>query len=1258
MPWKDLTAPQQNFLNQFVVKEMFDFLSDVHARSENLDMTTSFEGLEALLAEIKQRIDGLPNDYGEKATISEQLIQVNALREAGHFEEASQKAAPLLQQAERTLQVISQQVAGLTAVTDAPVAIDGALGEEIARLDPLRLAIRNTLGAEVPAKADLTTARVAQKTYEDACSEVTAAAKERSDAAAAFKAIFDLANPKLEAIAALKADLYKLAPSHGALVEAIAAAASQLKQAAAAATDASKAAHEKATVSLTEWMKTEAEAAALAPKAAAEIKTELKTQYEDLRAWLEDLAVMELDLFMDADIATLTPLQLAIKKDVADMAPALAGTDTALHVAMLAALGAIGQRGDAFEAAGKNASANLLTAKLGTLGVPASRSKALITLGEADQDAFELVGEMLKKTAGILKNAEVTTDFVAEKTRLANEADKVWDDAWAAYKGAEKGLKAAKEGATSLQQEQAVLEKQISEAGDPTPPEMSDKLATLKLSVVAKEAEAKTLETTVAEKKQANSDARRAFTEVEKVASAAEKQKQMLDAICYGPLSQDNGRAVDDATRLSLLKVMDDDFKIGAEAIKLTSQAEHPDAVVRCAEAMCTRVGDRFKVDSKSRWSESQSRDYAEKLMAMSGNFPAGVVDDLIDYLDQGRHREGSPEIYSGKSFNEDLKKRTNLVSDALLDDHGAFDLDKGSAALQDVMFHPASLKYPTPAQCTHMMDTLDYLRGSRDARDKITSVSKPAAPGALALIKSSTGKEANTQSDGDARQAVLSALMTPVYQGSVGSCFATAGIVRMRNTDPDMALDTYMAMAATGTYTPAKGVAVPVVQKVPADEDPLVRSLEYSAATACARAQDSMERRGLDRAAAKGVDTMEASFDTGKWAVTKLKIDAAISDALTFRYNPEAETELADDGSSSKGCYELLNKTSKEKIKDKAGFISAVSAAVLATLSDEDLAENVTKSDIEALIAGDAFQDAMKRTEQKNGADADFMPWQLESGGATDAATETILGGNIRTRGMLSSANPDTSDESQRSEQVISAFLETYGDRNDNMATMRTVGQHGFNALPSHPSLEPLKKGGRAKFAHNLQTELLDKGAALKDTELTSERAAYMFDQEMATLHAAATGDAKAALESAMSVHRPSAAMKPAAFKTLIKTATAEYVDKKAAASVDRWKSGLKKKGDPDPDEPVIAKKLAASKESWGKAMDNLAYNRLVRDLGAPEFVIADTNWGSGQKHTFFVFVADPTTGKPKLFKRDDPPGTLSAVDKKWVDKQWARVE
>ena len=62
---------------------------------------------------------------------------------------------------------------------------------------------------------------------------------------------------------------------------------------------------------------------------------------------------------------------------------------------------------------------------------------------------------------------------------------------------------------------------------------------------------------------------------------------------------------------------------------------------------------------------------------------------------------------------------------------------------------------------------------------------------------------------------------------------------------------------------------------------------------------------------------------------------------------------------------------------------------------------------------------------------------------------------------------------------------------------------------------------------------------------------------------------------------------------------------------------------------------------------------NELTIDLAPPQVVYADTNWGDGASHTFFVMMPDPTTGELRMWKRTDPPGDLSPMAREtWVDK------
>jgi len=68
-------------------------------------------------------------------------------------------------------------------------------------------------------------------------------------------------------------------------------------------------------------------------------------------------------------------------------------------------------------------------------------------------------------------------------------------------------------------------------------------------------------------------------------------------------------------------------------------------------------------------------------------------------------------------------------------------------------------------------------------------------------------------------------------------------------------------------------------------------------------------------------------------------------------------------------------------------------------------------------------------------------------------------------------------------------------------------------------------------------------------------------------------------------------------------------------------------------------------------------AKGAMLRDMGAPEFTVADTNWGSAEDHTFFVVAPDPTTGEPALWKKTVPPGTLSPTTDDWIEAEWAAI-
>jgi len=779
------------------------------------------------------------------------------------------------------------------------------------------------------------------------------------------------------------------------------------------------------------------------------------------------------------------------------------------------------------------------------------------------------------------------------------------------------------------------------------------------------------------------------WKDADKIAKAADSQKRMLDSLSFGPLSPEYGRAMPDDVAAELLGLYEKDAQTADRAVTIASQAKNPETVAKCATLVGDKVQDGFKTTTGKAWNENYSRDYAGNLMGMVGNFDPSIVDDMKAYLDGDHHRDVIPGLWVGTTAETVTKGRTEHVGTAALKSDGTVDVDAGRRALQDVMFHPQSVRWSTPAQAVHMKETLDFFEGNSDACDLIANATAPQSDSAKGLMARACGKSEDSLGKADTQAALLNAMMTPVYQGKVGSCFATAGIILMRKDYPLDTLEVFEELATKGTFSPISGDPVPAVQNVPTDEDPLVRSLEYSAATACAQTADSNRRQGFNGAMKAGVSKFSDKIKDDKWVETKAGIQTAVSDAVTFVYNPEAELgTTSSDGSSNKGRYQMINKATNAPIDSHEEFIAAIKPAIAGAIATESLREGATAEEIDQITSSNEFIDALKVKDK--------FPWQLPSGGQPAEATKTLFGGNPQTRSFLNEADPGTSDAGARTKQILGGILERYGTRSDeDMATIRTVGKHSFNTLPSHDSLKVLTDGGPTQYAANIQTNLIDKGQMMKDTDIPPERAAYMFDQELAGYLDKAEGEAKIALEKAMATHRPTTKLKPAAFQALLKTTTTEYLEKKAKAEADAWlekeRASLQPpptpetppvtgvtppstgsvdtppvtaNADPEPEtppDPLIAKhaQMIEDEKKMGEAaIENGVVNRLMRALGAPEFMIADTNWGSGVNHTFFVVAPDPATGNPQMYQKKDPPGTLTPVTKDWVDAQWAQVE
>ena len=71
-----------------------------------------------------------------------------------------------------------------------------------------------------------------------------------------------------------------------------------------------------------------------------------------------------------------------------------------------------------------------------------------------------------------------------------------------------------------------------------------------------------------------------------------------------------------------------------------------------------------------------------------------------------------------------------------------------------------------------------------------------------------------------------------------------------------------------------------------------------------------------------------------------------------------------------------------------------------------------------------------------------------------------------------------------------------------------------------------------------------------------------------------------------------------------------------------------------------------------------NRMQEKLVEEMSEPQIVLADTNWGSAESHTFFVIAPDPVSGEPMMWQKTDPPGKMRKLGGKWLQASWGLLE
>lgn len=991
----------------------------------------------------------------------------------------------------------------------------------------------------------------------------------------------------------------------------------------------------------------------------------------------------------DSEHGRIDTLATGIDTDLTAMATAVAANDPAAITTGLADLQGIPARLDTLETEIDTVLSNILKATLSSTGTSDEEKAALVKLGKANPDALTAATAVLTTIQGSLGDVDVDRADLEARANAVTQAQALVDTKSADLKIARDARDLAKASEKSkydeildIQNDQGALEKQVKEfvtahraiLKDNSHPDHTTRVAeyrTLKASLTAKtlEFDAKfeayqpikaTADSTAANVVTSKADLTQARTDLDERKAEERKagsKKRLLDSLSFGPLAPDNGRPVPPAIAKDLVVLYGRDPKIADMACDVARSAQHPDSVAATAALMCDKTADKFKSDTGNSFAnQSYCDSYAENLVKMSANLPPAEAGKIDDYIKDGRHFVNTPEIDALKSgsTSERGKKRTEYVGKALLNDDGTLDLDKGRDAMQDLMFHPRVVRRETPGQVIHMLETVEFLDGSAQAQTLLANAGPPTSDSAKSLLALSSGKDAGNVDEKETRGAILNAMLTPVRQGSVGSCFATAGIVKRRNDDPFAAMQDYKKLATDGVFEPKNGDdAIPAVTKFAAGDDPLVRSLEYSAATAVARADFSRLGKGFDDSVTNMVDGITTKIKSSKRADVTARLENAIKAAVEIVYDPTVETVDADDGSSTHGKYQLISTKDGSVISDLDKYEDLVFDIIVKEVRNRDTKVFTSPQDVGDQVTKRDFANAIKIGGK--------FPWDLPSGGDAQEANQVILGGDITLTPLTTNVDPAGADVPARTKEVLSTVMTAMAPSDDppdpnEMRSCGTRGMHDFNVLPGHKSLAPLREGGPDALAANIESNLVGPADTLSKADIPLDQLTYMFEREVAELARTAKDADKSEVDTILRTKTPTDAMTPPAFKQYMKATTGAYFAAKSDRDSATWAASQSCAPTPE----KLAKNKSDRKERLEKGLSNSMTDNLVKDLGAPEFVIADTNWGSAKSSSFFVIIGDPTTGEPALFIKDEPPGTLRAISDaaKWVSTEWQDIK
>lgn len=1282
--WQDLSPEQQVFLKKFLKTGILDIVRDKYKTDTNKGIIAAFGQFADLDALFVERAALVPDDYPEKAGPMGQAETARQRKEAGAFEDATKRMAPAIQAMEQLRVTLTADADALRADV-APVMGVGFADGDIAAMDQARQAVLQHLTDPLPTHTQMEQARSALPAYHSAINAAYAAAGELPAARAVFAKVAAAANARLDAVANMDTAVFSATPQAGGLAAAV-QEAKDLQTAIANVDQDDAAALRTLTSTLEEWTIRDT-AQTLVEDARLAVIAQVQAIYDDAKEDIDDAVDLDPTEY-DGE-----PEEAALKKTHGELVAerqshlaVIASGDPVEVLKLIPLIAATESKAQDFYDLTIDIDVRREKARYQSLGASGAHAEGIAKLLEDNDAAGTKVVESLQRNSVILGGAEATRDYIENKDtevkQLAGEL-KTLEEEWVVLNQDFQTKLAdfnTKNDAYAQEKQRVVL------LGTAATDQDRAAVETARLALEASRQIALPAQTLKNDKaddwkaKKVDVDA------ANKQLNAAKSQRAMLDAVTFGPLSPMAPHPIPDAMLEDVVELFDKNVGLATKTCALIRDAKDPTALAETAVFMADQCATKFAwqppagsdgvVPPAKEMSEDYAQQYAEAALVQAAYFGADFTADAQVAIANGVQFNENDRMRALTDFSMKnvAATRATQAAEAMIKRTSTgvkIDLDSAgfNAMLMDRQHGYDASYQPTITLTEQVLNLRDFFEDPTDgdarkaeAEAILNSVNAvPSSPAARTLLSTQMGIPAGDFDDPakadeikeKIQVGILKAMSTPIAQGSVGSCFATAPLRKLQNEDPIALMEMYRDIATKGTFTPKHGRPVAAVTRLPAGDEPLARSLEYSIATAAARTKNSRERQHMNAVmfdpSEPSLGALQGEVDANAWLKLLPELQRYIAGGYTFVYDPtSAAGAVSADGSSSMGVYKMVALDTKDEITSQSEFVAFVKRNALVAIQKAGLPDT-DRDKVTAYIDDPAF---IAGIDKLAGND---KPWQMQFGGWGDAsgavlfeeADGTKKPENFRGSNVVNTNPTDTTGD--RAVKVVKALSGLSGGE---MTMVSTGGIHAFNAL--EPTGDYAALNDPPGFDQNIKDLMIDPGKKMATDKLPADRAAYLYGKRIDAVLPWAADDAERDLIKAAHATPPSVDMTPAELEAYIST----KLDPWKTASVNRKANEWTANQTPLPAPSEVTKKKADLLAAENASQKNRMAGMMAAELGAPEFVIADSNWGSERDKTLFVIAPDPLTGEPRMWQKSAVNGGLYPMDNKWLDTNWVKDE